>query len=49
MKARRKVLHVDLITEVIRLVRFPLDIQTMKQRIEYLIDGEYMVRDEHEH
>eukprot|EP00347_Sterkiella_histriomuscorum_P013206 403365600 len=48
MKARRTVPHNDLITEVIRLVRFPLDIQGFKQRVEHLIETEYMRRDEKE-
>jgi cullin-4 len=46
LKARRTATHSDLITEVIRLVRFPLDIGMLKQRVENLIEGEYMKRDE---
>ncbi|CDW79762.1 cullin 4 [Stylonychia lemnae] len=49
MKARKTVPHNDLITEVIRLVRFPLDIQSLKQRVENLIESEYMRRDDKEH
>jgi hypothetical protein len=45
MKARTKLAYNDLVSEVIRLVRFPLDISLMKQRIEDLIDKEYMSRD----
>lgn len=30
MKARRTVAHTDLVGDVIRIVRFPLDIQVMK-------------------
>ena len=48
MKARRTVPHNELVTEVIRLVRFPLDIQQMKTRVEKLIEDEYMARDEKE-
>ena len=46
MKARRTLSNTDLTTEVIRILRFPLDIALMKQRVELLIEGEYMVRDE---
>ncbi len=46
MKARVKLSHNDLVTEVVRLVRFPLDISILKQRIEILIDGDYMRRDD---
>jgi len=45
MKARIKLSYNDLVSEVIRLVRFPLDITLMKQRIEDLIDKDYMSRD----
>ena len=48
MKARRTVTHTDLVTEVVRLVRFPLDIPVLKQRIEQLMESEYMKRDEKE-
>mmetsp|Transcript_43212 Transcript_43212/g.41558 ORF Transcript_43212/g.41558 Transcript_43212/m.41558 type:complete len:106 (+) Transcript_43212:661-978(+) len=48
MKARRTVHHTELVQEVIRLVRFPLDISMLKHRIEQLIDGEYMRRDDQE-
>jgi cullin-4 len=48
MKARRTVSHTDLVTEVVRLVRFPLDIPVLKQRIEQLMESEYMKRDEKE-
>ena len=46
MKVRKSVAHNELVTEVIRLVRFPLEIPMMKHRIEQLIDGEYMRRDD---
>lgn len=46
MKARRIVPHTVLVQEVIRLVRFPLEMSILKQRIEQLIEGEYMRRDE---
>jgi len=49
MKARQKLSYNDLVSEVIRLVRFPLDINLMKQRIEDLIDKDYMTRDPKEH
>ena len=45
MKARTKLAYNDLVSEVIRLVRFPLDISLMKQRIEDLIDKDYMCRE----
>lgn len=35
--------------EVIRLVRFPMDIASLKLRIEALIEGEYMRRDAKDH
>ena len=49
MKTKRTVPHNELVQEVIRLVRFPLDIPMLKQRIEQLIEGDYMTRDEKEH
>lgn len=49
MKARTKLAYNDLVSEVIRLVRFPLDITLLKQRIEDLIDKDYMSRDEKDH
>ena len=48
MKSRTKLNYNDLVSEVIRLVRFPLDISLMKQRIDDLIDKDYMCRDEKE-
>ena len=35
-----------MIAEVVKLVRFPLDIAVLKQRLEALIEGDYMKRDE---
>lgn len=49
MKARQTLGLNDLIAEVVRLVRFPLDNKTLKQRLEHLIEGEYMRRDEKDH
>jgi hypothetical protein len=46
MKARQTLHHNDLISEVMRLVRFPLDIAVLKQRIESLIESEYMKHDD---
>ena len=46
MKARQTILHNDLVSEVMRLVRFPLDVSVLKQRIENLIDLEYMRLDD---
>lgn len=49
MKTRKTLHHNDMVQEVIRLVRFPLDIGMLKQRVEQLIEGEYMRRDEKDH
>ena len=49
MKARNKLGYNDLVSEVIRLVRFPLDITLLKQRIEDLIEKDYMSRDPKDH
>ena len=46
MKARQTIIHNDLVSEVMRLVRFPLDVNVLKTRIENLIDMEYMRHDE---
>ena len=44
MKARKEIKHVDLTQEVIRLVRFPLEIEQLKDRIKQLIATDYMKR-----
>jgi cullin 3 len=48
MKAKQTLNQNDLITEVVKLVRFPLDIAVLKQRIDHLIEGDYMKRDEND-
>jgi len=48
MKARLRLSQTDLIAEVIKLVRFPLDIAVLKQRLECLIDSDYMRRDDND-
>ena len=44
MKARKEIKHVDLTQEVIRLVRFPLVIEQLQDRIKQLIATDYMKR-----
>jgi hypothetical protein len=46
MKARKLLKQNELVAEIVKIVRFPLDIQVLKQRIENLIFGDYMKRDE---
>ena len=48
MKARLRLSQTDLIAEVIKLVRFPLDIAVLKQRLESLIESDYMRRDDND-
>ena len=48
MKAKQKLSQNDLIAEVVKLVRFPLEISVLKQRIESLIEGDYMKRDDND-
>ncbi|KAJ3105779.1 Cullin-4 [Phlyctochytrium planicorne] len=45
MKARRKLSHVMLITELFDQLKFPIKPQDLKKRIESLIDREYLERD----
>ena len=42
MKGRKTLKHNDLITEVIRLTRFPCEMEYIGVRIKHLIEGEYM-------
>ena len=42
MKARKTLRHNDLLTEVLRLTRFPCEIDYIIARIKHLIIGEYM-------
>ena len=42
MKARKSLRHNDLLTEVLRLTRFPCEIEYITTRIKHLIAGEYM-------
>lgn len=46
MKARRRITHPELTQEVIRILRFPLDIEMMRSRIVSLIENDYMENDE---
>ncbi|KAG2216875.1 hypothetical protein INT45_009406 [Circinella minor] len=46
MKAKRKLNHTDLMSELFSQVRFPLESTDIKKRIETLIDREYLARDE---
>jgi len=46
LKSRKEIKHQVLVTEVIGLVRFPLEVSQLLKRIEFLIDDEYMRRDE---
>lgn len=48
MKAKQRLSQNDLIAEVVKLVRFPLEISVLKQRIESLIEGDYMKRDDND-
>ena len=45
LKAKKTIKHAELVTEVIQMVRFPLEIPALHQRIEWLISQEYMRRD----
>ena len=44
LKANRTISHVDLVSKVLNLVRFPLDIDQLKARFKYLMKEEYMKR-----
>jgi len=46
MKARRRLTHAELTQEVIRILRFPLDIEVLRQRIASLIENDYMENDQ---
>lgn len=45
MKARKKMKQNELIAEVIRMTRFPCEVETILQRIKALIETEYMEPD----
>ncbi|POM57861.1 Cullin family protein [Phytophthora palmivora] len=45
MKARKKLSHALLMTEIFTQVRFPAKAADIKRRIESLIDREYLARD----
>lgn len=45
LKAKRSIKHTELLTDVIALVRFPLEIPALLARIEVLISQNYMRRD----
>jgi Cullin protein neddylation domain len=44
MKERRTLSHVDLTGELVKKVNFPLDMTLVKQRIESLIEKDYIKR-----
>mmetsp|Transcript_6153 Transcript_6153/g.9899 ORF Transcript_6153/g.9899 Transcript_6153/m.9899 type:complete len:117 (-) Transcript_6153:17-367(-) len=46
MKARRTLKHTELLTEVLRLIRFPVELEVIAKRIDDLIEREYMRRDD---
>jgi hypothetical protein len=49
MKGRKTLTENELLTEIIRLLKFPCDIPTIQKRIKGLIDGQYMRIDEKDH
>ncbi|KAI0243843.1 Cullin-4A [Massospora cicadina] len=46
LKTRRRMKHLELMTEALRGLRFPAEPQDIKERIENLIDREFLERDE---
>lgn len=46
LKTKKSLKHTDLVTEVMSLVRFPLEMPALSIRIEWLIDQNYMRRDD---
>jgi hypothetical protein len=46
MKARKTLLHSQLIAQVLEQVKFPAQVSDIKQRIESLIDRDYLARDD---
>lgn len=46
MKGRKTLKHNDLLAEVIRMTRFPCEVETIVARIKVLIEMEYMRYDE---
>lgn len=46
MKGRKTLKHNDLLAEVIRMTRFPCEVETIVARIAVLIDMEYMRHDD---
>ena len=46
MKGRKTLRHNDLVAEVLRMTRFPCEMETIQQRIKRLITDEYMKPDE---
>ena len=42
MKGRKSLIENELMTEIIRLLKFPCDIDTIHKRIKGLIEGQYM-------
>ena len=48
MKTKKSLIHRELVAEVIQLVGFPLEVQALNARIEWLISQSYMRRDDPE-
>mmetsp|Transcript_3552 Transcript_3552/g.6047 ORF Transcript_3552/g.6047 Transcript_3552/m.6047 type:complete len:103 (-) Transcript_3552:3-311(-) len=48
MKARKTMNQNELLSEVVRFIRFPCEFETIKQRIASLIEREYMKTDEND-
>lgn len=48
LKAKRSIRHNELVTDAIALLRFPLEMTALHQRIEWLISQDYMRRDDPE-
>ena len=48
MKGRKTLSETELMTEIIRLLKFPCDIDTIQKRIKGLIEGQYMRIDDND-
>ena len=46
MKSKKTLRHAELITEVVKYLRFPCEIEHINQRIKQLIQMDYMKADE---
>lgn len=49
MKGKKTLREPELMTEVIRLLKFPCDVDTIKTRIGLLIEGQYIRLDDKDH